>query len=75
MRVNGPKDSLTIHTNQPHVIVQLPHVLGNGSITGREKRLHCEWPNVLWHPKTDGLLDSTDSFWDVRCGRGWARPG
>ena len=37
MRVNRPKDSLTIDTNQPHDIVQLPHALGKGNITGREK--------------------------------------
>ena len=37
MRVNGPKDSLTVHTNQPHDIVQLSHALGKGRITGREK--------------------------------------
>ena len=27
---------------------------------------------MLWHPKTDGWLGSTDSFWDVRC---WGRRG
>ena len=29
-----PKDSLSTHTNQPHVIVQLSHGVGKGSITG-----------------------------------------
>ena len=27
---------------------------------------------MLWHPKTHGLLDLTDSFWDVRWGEGVA---
>ena len=35
MRVNGPKDSLTTRTNQPHDIVQLSHALGKGRITAR----------------------------------------
>ena len=34
---NGSKDSLSLYTNWPHVIVQLPHALGKGNITGREK--------------------------------------
>ena len=36
MRRNGSNDSLTIHTNQPHVIVQPLHALGKGNITVRE---------------------------------------
>ena len=33
---NGSEDSLTIHINWLHVIVQLPHALGKGNITGRK---------------------------------------
>ena len=45
MRVNGPKDSLTTHTNQPHVIVQLSHALGKGSIT----RWGVGWGGIRAH--------------------------
>ena len=37
MRENGSEDLLTIHINWLHVIVQLPHALGKGNITRREK--------------------------------------
>ena len=45
MRVDGPRDSLTTHTNQPHVIVQLSHALRKGSIT----RWGAGWGRIRVH--------------------------
>ena len=69
---NRSKDSLTIHTNHSHIMVQLPHALGKENI--RVNGLMCydylKTNGLMCYDylKTNGLLDPTYSFWDVRLG-------